>query len=246
MALLTGIGSISSLLSSSGRPTDHEKIAIFSDALNHASIIDGIHLTERRGEAKAYVFRHCDTTHLDEMLSDCRLEKKVVITDSLFSMDGDFAPMVDLVALRKKHGFLLVIDDAHGTLTCGRHGRGVAEKFNVEKDIDICIGTLSKAAGCNGGFIACSKSWKTLIQSRGRSFIFSTALPVPAVAAAYAAIIVAKREKWRRMAVWQRVEEFNSTTGLHASSPIVPIIIGEEEHALWASKYSVSLALDFM
>ncbi|KAH9325856.1 hypothetical protein KI387_006034, partial [Taxus chinensis] len=155
----------------------------------------------------------------------------------LFSMDGDFAPMVELVELRKKHGFLLVIDDAHGTLVCGKDGGGVAEKFNVERDIDISIGTLSKAIGCQGGFVASSQKWKQLIQSRGRSFIFSTSLPVPAVAAAHASLLVAQEEKWRQKAVWQRVKDFSMSTGLDCSSPIIPLVIGDEEKALQASKH---------
>ncbi|XP_031275753.1 8-amino-7-oxononanoate synthase-like [Pistacia vera] len=100
-------------------------------------------------------------------------------------MDGDFAPMVELVKLRKKYGFLLVLDDAHGTFVCGKSGGEVAEEFNCERDIDICIGTLSKAAGCHGGFIACSKRWKQFIQSRGHSFIFSTSASIPIAAAAH-------------------------------------------------------------
>ncbi|MCL7043791.1 hypothetical protein MKW94_020591, partial [Papaver nudicaule] len=87
--------------------------------------------------------------------SSCTLQKKVVVSDGLFSMDGDFAPIKELATLRKKHGFLLVIDDAHGTLVCGKNGGGVAEEFNCESDVDICVGTLSKAVGCHGGFIAC-------------------------------------------------------------------------------------------
>ncbi|RVW30510.1 8-amino-7-oxononanoate synthase [Vitis vinifera] len=297
MALMVALGSVSSLLSADQKPLKDERVAIFSDALNHASIIDGIRLAERQGSAEIFVYRHCDMPHLNELLSSCTLEKKVVVTDrrlgkwietwkqtlrpecllldskisflflrilgtqmrhhgnmrksykekkwyngeviqdiqcfkglkcghglisclkfwriiilslsllhsipvwigcnypkilssygnmSLFSMDGDFAPMAELAKLRKKHGFLLVIDDAHGTFVCGKNGGGVAEEFNCESDVDICVGTLSKAAGCHGGFIACSKRWKQLILSRGRSFIFSTAMPVPVVAATLA------------------------------------------------------------
>ncbi|MQL80249.1 hypothetical protein Taro_012699 [Colocasia esculenta] len=185
MAFMSALGSISSILAVSGRPTKHEKIAIFSDALNHASIIDGIRLAERQKVMEVFVYGHCDMIHLDALLSCCTMEKKVVVTDSLFSMDGDFVPMVQLAELRKKHNFLLAIDDAHGTFICGNNGGGVAELYDCEDDVDVCIGTLSKAAGCQGGFIACSTKWKQLIQSRGRSFIFSTAPPVPIVAAAY-------------------------------------------------------------
>ncbi|KAF2289224.1 hypothetical protein GH714_030003 [Hevea brasiliensis] len=237
MAVMVALGNISSLLASAEKPPKKEKIAIFSDALNHASIIDGIRLAERQQNVEVHVYKHCDMSHLRSLLSSCALKKKVVVTDSLFSMDGDFAPMVELVKLRKRHGFLLVIDDAHGTFVCGKNGGGVAEEFNCERDVDICVGTLSKAAGCHGGFIACSKNWKKLIQSRGRSFIFSTASPVPVAAAAHASVIVAKKEVWRRNAIWNRVREFQALTGIPIKSPIISIIVGSEEKALQASQH---------
>lgn len=236
MAFMSALGSVSSLLVVGRKPSKDERVAIFSDSLNHASIIDGIRLAERQQEAESFVYRHCDMIHLDVMLSCCTMEKKVVVTDSLFSMDGDFAPIAELVELRKKHGFLLVIDDAHGTLVCGKNGGGVPEVYECENDIDICIGTLSKAAGCQGGFIACSNKWKQLIQSRGRSFIFSTSLPVPMAAASQAAIVVARKEKWRRRAVWSLVDDFRSLTQLPITSPIISLVIGSEDSALRASR----------
>ncbi|XP_078442656.1 biotin F [Wolffia australiana] len=239
MAFISALGSMSSILASDRKSSKNERIAIFSDALNHASIIDGIHLAERRHEVEVFVYKHCNMTHLDVLLSSCTAEKKVVITDSLFSMDGDFAPMNQLVRLRKKHNFLLAIDDAHGTLVCGNNGGGVAELYDCEDDVDICIGTLSKAAGCQGGFIACSAKWKLLIMSRGRSFIFSTALPVPVVAAAHAAVMVSRKEKWRRKELWRRVTEFSTLTKHQASSPIVSLVVGSEEAALSASRYMI-------
>nr|CAD1835085.1 unnamed protein product [Ananas comosus var. bracteatus] len=277
LAFMTALGSISSLLSLRSTPSDDEIVAIFSDALNHASIIDGIRLAEKQQGTKVFVYRHCDMAHLESLLSCCTLRRKVVITDryvlpakddqaidmayppisqsdliggefftkrssplllcSLFSMDGDFAPLPELVALRKKHGFLLAIDDAHATLVCGESGGGAAEIYECEDAVDICIGTLSKAAGCNGGFIACSNRWKQLIQSRGRAFIFSTSLAVPIAAASHAAISVARKEKWRRSAIWSRVKEFNSLTRLSITSPIISLVIGSEEAALRASRH---------
>ncbi|XP_043716652.1 8-amino-7-oxononanoate synthase isoform X2 [Telopea speciosissima] len=236
MAVMVTIGSVGSLLASGRKPLKDERVAIFSDALNHASIIDGIRLAERQGGVEVFVYRHCDMSHLDALLSSCLIKKKVVVSDSLFSMDGDFAPMVKLAELRKRHGFLLVLDDAHGSLVCGENGGGVTEEFNCESDVDICIGTLSKAAGCHGGFVTCSKKWKHLLQSKGRSFIFSTASPVPVVAAAHAAVIVAKKEKWRRKAIWSRVQDFRTLTGLPITSPIISLIVGSEEKALHASR----------
>ncbi|XP_062150692.1 8-amino-7-oxononanoate synthase [Alnus glutinosa] len=237
MALMVALGNIVALLAAGRKLLEEEKIAIFSDALNHASIIDGIRLAERYRSLEVFIYEHCDMSHLNELLSKCKLKKKVVVTDGLFSMDGDFAPMVELVKLRKKHQFLLVVDDAHGTFVCGKNGGGVAEEFNCEGDVDICIGTLSKAAGCSGGFIACSKNWKQLIQSRGRSFIFSTAMPVPIAAAAHAAVIVAKKETWRRREIWKRVHDFHTLTGIPITSPIISLIVGSEEKALQASRH---------
>ncbi|EEC70871.1 hypothetical protein OsI_02393 [Oryza sativa Indica Group] len=237
MAVMTALGSVSSLLSVGRKPAEGERIAVFSDALNHASIIDGIRLVERQQEVVAFVYKHCDMHHLDFLLSSCSIEKKVVVTDSLFSMDGDFAPLPELVKLRRKYGFLLVIDDAHGTLVCGENGGGAPELFGCENDIDISVGTLSKAAGCQGGFIVCSNRWKRLIQSRGRSFIFSTALPVPVVASVHAALHVSKKERWRRSVIWRHVQYFASLTKLDLTSPIISIVVGSEEAALRAGRH---------
>lgn len=119
MALMTAIRSIGSLLAGNSILSEDEKIVIFSDALNHASIIDGIRLAGRQKGVRVYIYRHCDMYHLNMLLSHCGMKRKIVVTDSLFSMDGDFAPMVEFAKLRKKYGFLLVIDDAHGTFVCG-------------------------------------------------------------------------------------------------------------------------------
>uniref|UniRef100_A0A453FFY3 Aminotransferase class I/classII large domain-containing protein n=1 Tax=Aegilops tauschii subsp. strangulata TaxID=200361 RepID=A0A453FFY3_AEGTS len=194
-ALMTALGSISSLLAARRKPPRDQRIAIFSDALNHASTIDGIRLVERQHQAVAFVYKHCDMSHLDFLLSSCSMKKKVVVTYSLFSMDGDFAPLPQLVKLRNKYGFLLVLDDAHGTLLCGENGGGIPELFGCEDDIDICVGSLSKGVGCQGGIVVSSTRWKRLILSRGRSFIFSTALPLPVVASVHAAIHVSKKER---------------------------------------------------
>ncbi|CAL4932816.1 unnamed protein product [Urochloa decumbens] len=232
-AVMTALGSISSLLAAGRRkPAEDERIAIFSDALNHAATIDGIRLVERQQEAVAFVYKHCDMSHLDFLLSSCSLERKVVVTDSIFSMDGDFALLPELVKLRRKYGFLLVVDDAHGTLLCGENGGGVPELYGCENDVDICLGSLSKGVGCQGGFVACSTRWKRLILSRGRSFIFSTALPVPVVASVNAAIYVSKEERWRRSVIWEHVQYFASLTKLNITSPIIVIVVGSEEAAV--------------
>ncbi|XVF08487.1 hypothetical protein REPUB_Repub07fG0007300 [Reevesia pubescens] len=236
MAVMVAIGSLAPLLSAGRRPTKEEKIAIFSDALNHASIVDGLKLAQRHGGIEFFVYKHCDMSHLDALLTNCKNKSKVVVTDSLFSMDGDFAPIVELAALRKKHGFLFVLDDAHGTFVWGKNGGGVAEEFNCENDVDICIGTLSKAAASLGGFITCSKTWKQYIQSRGRSFIFSTIAPVPLTAASYASVVVARKEAWRRMEVRKRMQEFQALTGIPVTSQILSVIVGSMEKLFKASQ----------
>ncbi|CAL4984389.1 unnamed protein product [Urochloa decumbens] len=237
LAVMTALGSISSLLSVGRKPAEDERVAIFSDALNHASIIDGIRLVERQKEGIVFVYKHCDMSHLDFLLSSCSMGKKIVITDSLFSMDGDFAPLPELVKLRKKHGFLLVVDDAHGTLVCGDNGGGVPEMFACQNEIDISIGTLSKAVGCLGGFISCSNRWKRLIVSRGRTFIFSTALPVPIVASVHAAIYVSNEERWRRSVIWGHVQYFASLTKIDIKSHVISIVVGSEDAVLKASRH---------
>ncbi|KAK8489533.1 hypothetical protein V6N11_066321 [Hibiscus sabdariffa] len=227
VALISAIGSVTTLLSAG--PAKEEKTAIFSDQLNHASIIDGLTIAQRVGGVELFVYQHNDMSHLDALLSNCKMKRKVVVTDSLFSMDGDFAPMVELARLRRKHGFLLVLDDAHGTFVWGKNGGGVAEEFNCENDVDICVGTLSKAASCLGGFIACSKTWKQLIQIMGRSYMFSTAAPVPLAAASYASVTVASKESWRRIEIRKRMQEFQALTGIPVTSQIVSVIIGDPD-----------------
>ncbi|KAL4451868.1 hypothetical protein ABPG75_007530 [Micractinium tetrahymenae] len=213
-----------------------QHVVVLSDELNHASIVDGARLGRRDG-ARLLVYRHNDLRHLEELLQSQvpAGARAVVLTDSLFSMDGDFADLPGLAALRRKHGFLLVVDEAHATLVCGGRGGGAAEMFGVASEVDLHVGTLSKAFGCLGGFVACSRRWKQLLQNRGRAQVFSTALPVPVVAAAHAALRVAAEEPWRRERVWQLARRLGRELGVPVSSPIVPLIIGPEQAAVDAS-----------
>ena len=237
--------------------------AIFSDALNHASIVDGARLAARTG-ASLVVYPHGDLAFLDAALGAAPPgARKLVITDSLFSMDGTFADLRGLVALKRRHGCLVVVDEAHATLVCGPGGGGVTEAAGVSALIDVHVGTLSKAFGAHGGFACCSDGVRALLLNAGRAFAFSTALPAPAIAAAAAALRVATvTEPWRRQAVWAhtaavgaalgdppvdfaaarfgRVEsDFDPVSGARlvrraASSPIIPIILGSEARALAA------------
>ncbi|XP_078431364.1 8-amino-7-oxononanoate synthase-like [Wolffia australiana] len=236
-ALFAALGAVASINAASARPTTLEKIAVFSDALNHASIIDGLQMMERHRQAVVSVYRHNDMQHLDLLLTNCASEKKVVVTDSLFSMEGDFAPMLELVELRKKHGFLLVVDEAHTTLVCGKTGGGVGELYDIQDHLDIIVGTLSKATGCLGGYIACSDKFGNLVRGFGRPNMFTTATPLPVVAACYAAVTVARKEGWRRQAVWRKVQDFAAMTKHPASSPILSLVVGSEATALRASEH---------
>lgn len=208
--------------------------AVFSDALNHASIVDGARLASRGSAGvELHVYRHNDLAHLEALLLACDAPRKLVVTDSLFSMDGDFADLEGLAALRARHGFLLCVDEAHATLVCGERGGGAAQMLGVEDSVDVHVGTLSKAFGAHGGFVACGRDVKQLLLSRGRPGIFSTALPLPAVAAASAALHEATPE--RRATLWANVDAFGAATGLELSSPIAPVVLGAEQAALDAS-----------
>lgn len=227
----TGYAANMGVISSLGGPG----VAIFSDALNHASIIDGCRLARRRG-ATLEVYEHGDMDALAELLAASDAERKLIVTDTVFSMDGDLAPLGRLAALKREHDALLVVDEAHGTLVFGEAGGGVAEHVGVEDDIDVHVGTLSKAVGALGGFAATSTKLRQWIFNRGRAFVFSTAQPVPVVEAARAAIRTAREEPEIRERLWARIEQLGARLGRELTSPIVPIVLGEEARALAASE----------
>jgi 8-amino-7-oxononanoate synthase len=156
---------------------------ILSDELNHASIIDGCRLSK----AETRVFKHKDVNDLQNKLIDRENYRNVfLITDGVFSMDGDIAPLNDYSSLSKKYNFAIIVDDAHGVGVLGAKGRGTPHHFGVEKDISITIGTLGKAIGCYGAYITCSRSMRQFIVNRARPFIFTTSLPPFVVASAMA------------------------------------------------------------
>jgi 8-amino-7-oxononanoate synthase len=219
---------------------------IFSDELNHASIIDGIRLSR----AEVAVYNHRDTVHLESLLTKYSSQKrkgiknKVIITDTIFSMDGDIAPLNDIISLCRKYRALLMIDDAHATGVLGKTGRGGLEHFGIKPDNIIQMGTLSKAAGCYGGFAAGSKNMITLLTNRARSFIYSTSLP-PAVAEAgvKAIDIIDRRSKRLRKRLWDnRKRLYQGLQGLGfntlgSETPIIPIFAGNVENVLKIGNY---------
>jgi 8-amino-7-oxononanoate synthase len=213
---------------------------IFSDELNHASIVDGIRLSK----ASVKVYRHKDMGHLELLIrksfkSD-NIRRRLIITDTVFSMDGDMAPLRDIVSLCGKYDSLLMIDDAHGTGVIGRTGGGGLEHYGIDRtDRIIQMGTLSKAAGCFGAFVAGSRDLINLLTSRARSFLYSTSLP-PAIAAACteAIDIVEFESEHRRKRLWKnRQRLYDGLAMLHydtlgSETPIIPVLLGDTESAL--------------
>lgn len=223
----TGYAANLSVLGSLGAPD----VTIFSDALNHASIIDAIGLAKRQG-AQASIYRHSDPAHLSELMARCQTPRKVIVTDGVFSMDGDLARLPELVTLKREHDALLVVDDAHGTLVLGPGGRGTAHALGCSGDVDIHVGTLSKAFGAQGGFVAASQAWVRWFLNAGRSFVYSTAPPLSCVVGAHAALEVARDQPALRRALWGHVEQARAALGVGTQSPIVPIILGDEAHTM--------------
>ena len=204
--------------------------AILSDALNHASIIDGCRLSR----AETVVYAHCDLEQLEAALkrvAGCR--RKLIVTESIFSMDGDEAPLAGIVDLAERHGAMVMVDEAHATGLYGASGAGVVAKLGLSDRVLIQMGTLGKALGGFGAYVAGSRALRELLINRCRSFIFTTSLPPAVMAMATAAIDLVKREPQRREALWQNCRHL--TEGLRAlgfqlgtsSSPILPLIIGD-------------------
>ena len=211
---------------------------IFSDALNHASIIDGCRLS--RGAVKAY--SHCDVDELKYLLKQVdRNARKLIVTDGVFSMDGDIAPLDKLYELSRDYNALLMVDDAHATGTIG-NGHGTAAYFNLEKEIDIQLGTLSKSLGSVGGYVAANSTIIDYLVNTSRSFIFSTALSPADIGAALAALHVLETD----VSVLGRLQEnvnymSDQLTSMGIDStnetPIFPILIGSNEDTLAVSDY---------
>ena len=211
---------------------------IFSDALNHASIIDGCRLS--RGTVKTY--SHCDIDELKYLLKQVdRNTRKLIVTDGVFSMDGDIAPLDKLYELSRDYNALLMVDDAHATGTIG-NGHGTAAYFNLEKEIDIQLGTLSKSLGSVGGYVAANSTIIDYLVNTSRSFIFSTALSPADIGAALAALQVLETD---RSVLGRLQENVNymadqlTSLGINATNetPIFPILIGRNDDTLAVSDY---------
>src|SRR5882672_4585907 len=209
---------------------------IISDELNHASIIDGARLSR----AKIKVFRHKDVAHAEELLKEVAGEPghKLIITDGVFSMDGDIGPLPALCDLAEKYGAIMMIDDAHSSGVLGRNGRGTADHFQVHGRVDVQVGTLSKAIGALGGYVCGSKDLIDFLYHRARPFLFSTSHPPSVAATCIAAFDVLEQEPERMDQLWANTRFFKKELGLlgfniggvntpASETPITPIVIGE-------------------
>lgn len=213
---------------------------IFSDELNHASIIDACRLTK----AEVKIFKHCDVNHLEELLkkSSGKKCKKIIVTESLFSMDGDISPLKEIVSLGKKFNAFIVVDEAHAGGVFGEKGGGLCEEMGVAEDVDVQMGTCGKAMGLFGAYAAGKKEIISLLINRARSFIFTTALPPGICGGIIKAIEVIKKEGWRREKLLQRAGlvrkllRENNFNCLNSSSQIIPVIIGDAKMTMDISR----------
>ena len=205
---------------------------ILSDRLNHASVIDGIVLS--RAAFRRYP--HCDMAALERLLGQARGYRTVaVITESVFSMDGDVAPLDRIVRLAKQYGAVVLVDEAHAAGVLGAGGRGAVEHFGCASDVAIQMGTLSKAFGSFGAYCCGSALLTDYIINKARSFIYTTALPPSVAAASLMALDIVETEPERRETLWRNAEDvrrrlreagFNT---LHSASPIIPVVVGDEK-----------------
>src|SRR5436305_1071129 len=204
---------------------------IISDELNHASIIDGARLSK----AKILVYRHKDMAHAEEQLKSVADQPghKLLITDGVFSMDGDIGPLPALCDLAEKYGAIMMVDDAHASGVLGRNGRGTIDHFDVHGRVDIQVGTLSKAVGVLGGYVAGTRDLVDFLYHRARPFLFSTSHPPGVAAACIAAIDVLLEEPQIIERLWENTRFFQSglrslgfNTGA-SEGPITPVIVGD-------------------
>ncbi len=209
---------------------------IISDELNHASIIDGARLSK----AKILVFRHNDMAHAEEQLASVKNETghKLLITDGVFSMDGDIGPLPALCDLAEKYGAIMMVDDAHASGVLGRNGRGTIDHFKVHGRVDVQVGTLSKAIGALGGYVCGSKDLIDYLYHRARPFLFSTSHPPSVAATCIAAFDVLEQEPQLMEKLWENTRYWKKELGNlgfniggkntpASETPITPIIIGD-------------------
>lgn len=216
------------------------KGVILSDELNHASIVDGIKMS---GQHK-YIYKHNDMRHLESLLKKFKNRRKLIVTDSVFSMDGDIAPLDKISVLAKKYNAMTMIDEAHSIGVLGKTGRGAMEHFNLKTpdDITIVMGTLSKAVGCMGGYVVGSKELIRYLRVAGRSYLFSTGIAPSISAAVITSIEIIQNDHKRRNDLWDNIKYMKQgfeKMGLRVAqgeSAIIPVLIGDDETAIKISR----------
>lgn len=207
--------------------------AIISDSLNHASIIDAVRLNK----ATKKIYAHSDMSELEERLKetqDCR--HRLVVTDGVFSMDGDLAKLPEIVALCEQYNAIVMVDDAHGSGVFGSHGQGTVDHFDLHGRVDIVVGTLSKALGSMGGYVASTQAMRDLMINKARPMLFSTPHPPAIVASALAAVKLLKADNSLKRKLWDNATYFKTEMNrlgfnIQSDSPILPVIVGESETA---------------
>lgn len=213
---------------------------VFSEELNHASIIDGVRLSS----AKRAVFKHMDMADLEKQLKEHRKEgrKALILTDGVFSMDGDIAPLPEIAELGEKYSAMTYVDDAHGEGVLGSHGRGIVDHFNLTGKVDIEMGTFSKAIGSMGGFVAGEENLIDLLKQRARPFLFSSALNVGDAAAVMKSIEILESDDSLVKKLWSNSEylkkslqDLGFNTG-SSKTPITPVMVGDEKKTVELSK----------
>jgi 8-amino-7-oxononanoate synthase len=219
-------------------------ISIYSAQLNHASLIDGVKLAAAQTKAAVHLFDHTNLAHLTEMIQSDSATHKLIVTDGVFSMDGDLAPVVDLLTIAKAHDALLIVDDAHGFGVLGKYGHGILEHFQIQSDRIVYIGTLGKAAGVSGAFVCAHKTLMECLIQKGRPYIYSTATP-PAIAHTVLAslhLMEGEEGQARRahlnqlITIWHQEMQLQHWHVGSSMTPIQPLVLGSNAAALLASK----------
>ena len=209
---------------------------VLSDALNHASIVDGCRLAR----ARTFVYEHCDMEHLEHGLREAAGRASLIVSDGVFSMDGDVAPLPEIVELARRYDARVMVDEAHGTGALGPGGRGAAAAAGLEDEVDVLVGTLGKALGSYGAYVCCDATMAEYLVNSARTLIFSTGLPPPAVAAALAALDLLRSQP-QRVDKLQRngrvLREALRAEGLDtgdSETQIVPLVMGDAAAAVAA------------
>ncbi|WP_003540764.1 8-amino-7-oxononanoate synthase [Desulfotomaculum nigrificans] len=211
---------------------------IFCDRLNHASIIDGCRLSG----AKLVIYKHCDMNDLEKKIKRYHTGKGLIVSDGVFSMDGDIAPLAEIVKLAKKYSIMTMVDDAHATGVLGPNGGGSVDYFGLQNEVDIQMGTLSKAFASEGGYIAGKQSLIDYLRHKAKSFIYSTALAPHNIAVSLKALELIQKEPERRKSLLEKSRWFRGELVKNGfdvpmnNTPIIPLMVGEADKAVTFSR----------